>query len=199
MAVEAGQVYTAATAAVDMVMERYAPRPRVYNLATDGVQDMLEGRVDWVRAGGEACDAVIVGAPTNTHATEERQRVALALLRGGADLIGVCADRVYPSPRGMELGCGALAWMLGYAANVTPVFCGKPQRVFLDHLCARLGVEPAGCLLVGDNLEADIAMARTVGMRTILVLTGVARRDDLAAVAADASPHLVVDDLTALA
>ena len=45
-------------------------------------------------------------------------------------LVGICADRVYPSPRGIEFGSGALTMMLAYAADVTPVFTGKPERVF---------------------------------------------------------------------
>src|SRR5436190_983221 len=81
--------------------------------------------------------------PANVFATDERQRVALRILRAGrAMLVGVCDDRVYPSPRGMEFGSGALTRMLAYAANVRPIFCGKPEPVFFDELCHRLGVTP---------------------------------------------------------
>src|SRR6185436_21079891 len=131
----------------------------------------------------EPCDAVIAGAPANVFATPDRQRAALYLLRSGAKLIGICADRVYPSPRGLELGSGALSHTMAYAANVTPTFTGKPERIFFEELCRRLGVPPPRCILVGDNLESDIAGAKQFGMATILTLTGVTRAQDVPSIA----------------
>ena len=100
----------------------------------------------------------------------------MLLLRKGAALAAICADRVYPSPRGLEFGVGAMAAMLAYAVDVRPIFCGKPEKLFFNELCHRLGVRPDRCVLIGDNLESDIAGAKGVGMKTILTLTGVATR-----------------------
>jgi 4-nitrophenyl phosphatase len=204
--VDPNHVYTAAAAACDYVLARSIPsgspragsRPRVFNLSTDGVQEMLEGLVAWVQTGGEPCDAVIVGAPANPHAGEDRRRVALQLLRKGARLVGICADRVYPSTRGIEFGSGALTHYLAYAANVVPVFAGKPQPIFFNELCARLNAAPADCILIGDNLEADIAGGKAMGMKTILTLTGVTRRRDLLNAPATMIPDEVVEELTDL-
>jgi HAD superfamily hydrolase (TIGR01450 family) len=201
LALEANHIYTAAAAACDFVVEhlpKKTARPRVFNLATEGVEEMLEGRVDWVRTSDEQCDCIVVGAPANVFATADRQRTALELARGGALVLGICADRVYPSPRGMEFGAGALTKMLAYAAGVEPVFTGKPQELFFRELCRRLAVDPARCLLVGDNLESDVYGAAAVGMRTILVLTGVTRRRDLVAVPKERQPGLVVENLNEL-
>jgi HAD superfamily hydrolase (TIGR01450 family) len=202
MEVDLDRVYTAAAAAADYVVEHFKnpdrPRPRVYNLATDGVGDMLDGLVDWVQTDAEPCDAVIIGAPSNSHATPERQRLALRLLRKGAAAVGVCSDRVYPSDRGLEFGSGALTWQLCYAAAIEPIFCGKPQELFFKELCRRLGVPPDGCILIGDNLESDIFGAKSVGMRTVLTLTGVTRRSDLLTLPAEWQPDLIVEDLTEL-
>ena len=188
------QIYTAGAAAVDYVVKRF-PNPRAFNLATEGVQDMLEGRGHWVQTDSEKCDAIIIGAPANRYADFERQRIALSLMRNGALAVGVCADRIYPSPRGWEFGSGALTLMLTYAANAKPVYCGKPEKVFFAELCRRLAVPPERCILIGDNLEADIWGAKQMGMATILTLTGVARPDDLKAIAADHRPDQVIQDL----
>jgi 4-nitrophenyl phosphatase len=194
------RIYTAALASVDYVMQhmKTSPRPRVFNLATEGVAEMLEGRVDWVSTDAEPCDAVIIGAPANAFATEERQRLALRLLRKGALAVGICADRLYPSPRGLEFGSGALAHMLGYAANIEPIFCGKPRRIFFEELCHRLNVKADQCVLVGDNLESDIMGAREVGMKTILTLGGVTRRRDLLHISGNMKPDWIIEDLTEL-
>src|SRR5881394_598801 len=81
-------IYTAAAAACDYVLEQYPKDepaggqpdaattaaiiesaseggrgrlPRPFNLATESVDEMLTGMVEWVQTGTELCDAVIVG------------------------------------------------------------------------------------------------------------------------------------------
>ncbi len=200
--IDPDQVYTAAAATADYIVEKIKPRsgnkPRVFNLGSEGIADMLSDFVEWVATDAEPCDAVVIGGPLGAYVTEDRQRLALRLLRKGAAAIGICGDRVYPSPRGLEFGAGAQTWMLCYAANVEPIFCGKPQPIFYEELCHRLSVEPARCVLIGDNLESDIIGGKAVGMRTILTLTGVTRRRDLLGLAEEYQPDLIVEDLTEL-
>jgi ribonucleotide monophosphatase NagD (HAD superfamily) len=219
--VDSALIYTAAAHAADTIVEMFPrrldetsmqmkrpaemprdtrrARPRVFNLATDSIGEMLDGMVDWVTGGGEPCDCILVAAPTAGRYTQDAMRIALQLARnGGAAIVGLCADRVYPSRRGLEFGSGALAAMLAYAANREPIFCGKPQPQFFLHLCRRLNVRPEQCLLVGDNLEADIAGGRAVGMDGVLVLSGVSRRRDASLVPEGHRPVAIIDDLTQL-
>lgn len=203
VAVDPFHIYTAAAATCDYVLQQFGDpsarqAARVYNLSTEGVQEMLEGRVQWVQREDEACDAVICGVPLNLYATEERQRVALVLLRGGASLVAICADRVYPSPRGLEFGVGAMGAMMAYAANVTPTFCGKPEKIFFVELCRRLGVKPQNCVLAGDNLESDIAGGKALGMATILTLSGIATEADAERLAPQLRPDTIIADLRSL-
>lgn len=191
-------IYTAAAAACDYIVEHYKPRPRVFNLATESVQEMLDGLVDWVQTGGEPCDVVINGAPSNVYATDDRQRIALQLLRRGCGLVALCADRVYPSPRGLEFGSGSLAAMLSYAASVKPFFCGKPEKIFFLELCSRLRVQPSRCVLIGDNIESDVMGAKALGMSSILVLSGVTRRRDLQRLEQHQQPDFIIEELTEL-
>ena len=196
--IPAERIYTAAAAAADYVLEHFSHTPRIFNLATEGLHEMLDGRVRWVTEIGQPCDAVICGAPANVFATADRQRIALYLLRAGATLVGICADRVYPSPRGLELGSGALASMLAYAAGVTPLYTGKPEAIFFQELCGKLGVEPNQCILVGDNLESDIAGAKQTGRATILTLTGVTHAADVSSMPNHLRPDHIIPDLTQL-
>lgn len=199
----AGSVYTAATAACDYIRKHLprgavARKPRIYKLVSESCAQLLAGEVDWVERPDEPCDAILVASLDNPAVTPDRLFVALQLARRGAELIGLCADRVYPSTRGMEFGAGALTLMLSYAAGVTPTFCGKPDPKFFEELCQHLAVAPPGCLLIGDNLESDIVGAKRVGMRTILTLTGVSRQSEVDAAAPQQRPDLVIADLTAL-
>lgn len=196
--VDPSHIYTAAAATADYVLHEFGPRPRVFNVATEGIQEMLDGLVDWVQGGGEPCHAVVVGNPTNVYATDERLRIALQLVRKKAKILGISADRVYPSARGIEFGCGALTAMLSYASGEEAIFCGKPQRIFFENLCRRLEVQPNRCVTIGDNVEADIVGAKALGMQTILTLTGVTRRKDLRELMPHMQPDFVIEELTEL-
>jgi 4-nitrophenyl phosphatase len=200
--VDPNHIYTAAAATCDYVLERFGTDgrvPTVFNLSTEAVHDMLDGKVKWVGGESEPCDAVVCGVPLNLYATDERRRTAMIQLKKGAALVAICADRIYPSPRGLEFGVGAMAAMLSYATQVQPIYCGKPEALFFHELCRRLGAEPSRCVLVGDNLESDIAGARSVGMRTILTLTGITARQDVERLAPDRRPDAVIEDLRELA
>ena len=197
--VDPAHIYPAASAAADYVTQHFSStpsgKPRVFNLATEGIQELLDGKVHWVESEHEPCDAVICGVPLNIYATDDRQRTAMLLLRQGAALIAICADRVYPSPRGLEFGVGAMAAMLAYAADAQPIYCGKPERLFFHELCDRLKVSPARCVLIGDNPESDIAGAKAVGMKTILTLSGITTADQIPALPPFRKPDAVINDL----
>ncbi len=198
VAVDPDHIYTAAAAAADYVLENYGPQPRIFNLSTEGIHELLDQKVQWVATDAEPCHAMIVGTPTNVYATEERRRTALMLARHGAAIVGICADRVYPSIRGLEFGAGAHSWMIAYASGGTPIFVGKPKKIFFHNLCKRLNVQPERCLLIGDNLESDILGAKAVSMKTVLTLTGVTRRRDLLGAKPQWQPDFIVEDLSEL-
>jgi len=191
-------LYTASSSAVDFVLESFRPTPRVFNLATEGVREMLDGKVVWTESEHDPCDAVIIGNPACRYCTIPRMQAAMRLIRAGAACIGICADRVYPGVEGLDIGSGATTQLFAYAANVQPVFFGKPQKRFFLGLCQRLGIPPEQCVLVGDNLESDIGGAKGVGMKTILCLTGVSRRSDLDSAPPQQQPDWVVENLLEL-
>jgi ribonucleotide monophosphatase NagD (HAD superfamily) len=80
--VEPQHIYTAASATCDYILDHFGGinatgyQPKVYNLSTEGVEELLDGRVGWVQREDEPCDVVVSGVPTNLYATEERQRGA---------------------------------------------------------------------------------------------------------------------------
>jgi ribonucleotide monophosphatase NagD (HAD superfamily) len=64
-----------------------------------------------------------------------------------------------------------------------------------DAVRARLGAAADEGILVGDRPDTDGLMARRLGLRFALVLTGVTGRDDLPV---DPAPDVVGDDLAAV-
>ena len=79
----------------------------------------------------------------------------------------------------------ALAGHFAYIGIEGEVGHGKPHREAYEAALAALGVSPADCWMVGDNLEWDVAGAQAVGIRGIWLdasasglPTGVAVRAD---------------------
>ncbi len=73
---------------------------------------------------------------------------------------------------------------------------GKPNPGIVDGLALKWGLANDEILMVGDRLYTDIALGKTAGVNTALVLTGEAKRSDLADV--DHQPDWVVEDLFGL-
>lgn len=192
-------IHTAAHAMAQRIVALGATR--VFNFAGHALPTLLDA-VQWVDADDSAVDVVAVA----THMREndvgfdfDRALCALAHLRGGATLVVGCNDRVFPIAGGVEFGSGAWAALFRFAADLPAervAYCGKPQPGFFHGICKRLGVDPARCLLIGDNLEADIRGGRDAGMTTALLWSGVTRPGDLER--SDVTPDLIHDDLAAL-
>lgn len=75
---------------------------------------------------------------------------------------------------------------------------GKPSRIMLDTALAVLGLRAEDCVMVGDRLHTDIAMALDAGTDSALVLTGESTRDDVAAAAVERRPTFVLDRIDRL-
>src|SRR6478735_1437076 len=70
------------------------------------------------------------------------------------------------------------------------VNAGKPDRLMLDTAMRRIGLPAQDCIMTGDRLSTDIAMAVASGMDSALVLTGETTLPMLAA--ADIRPTWVL-------
>lgn len=200
--IPANHIYTAGQAMAEWIVERWS-KPRVYLLAPRAVREDLGSRVTLVGNADEPCDVIALADPNRGDEkplSPAQISTALAHLRRNTELAVSCADRVIPMRGGMfEFGSGSWAAMFSYAANLSPQrvhFMGKPEPAFFACICRRLGIAPERCLMVGDNLESDIIGAQAVGLKTALVLTGVAERDHLPH--HHIKPDFVFDDLVAM-
>jgi phosphoglycolate/pyridoxal phosphate phosphatase family enzyme len=113
---------------------------------------------------------------------------ALQATKGGARLIATNPDRTCPVDGGEIPDCaGMIAAVEAVSGRTVEAIVGKPSPIILGVALAALGVEAGDTAIVGDRIETDIAMGRQLGLRTILVLSGVTRGDDprIAALAPD--------------
>ncbi|WJW75400.1 TIGR01458 family HAD-type hydrolase [Thiohalobacter sp. IOR34] len=87
--------------------------------------------------------------------------------------------RYWRAPDGLRLDVAPFVVALQHASGVEPVVLGKPAAPFFATAAERLGVQPADCLMVGDDIRGDVQGAQRAGMRALLVRTGKFRPADL--------------------
>jgi NagD protein len=122
-------------------------------------------------------DYVVVGEG-RTLSFELVER-AVQLILGGAKLIATNLDPNCPTQNGTRPGCGAVVALLEKATGVKAFSVGKPSPVMMRAARKELGLEAANTIMIGDTMETDILGGVQMGYRTILVLSGSTRREDL--------------------
>ena len=105
---------------------------------------------------------------------------AIRLVAAGAHFIATNPDPSGPSEGGMVPACGAMAALVETASGVSPFFVGKPNPLMMRTALNYLDVHSEDTVMVGDRMETDIIAGVESGMETILVLTGVTGREDVA-------------------
>ena len=97
---------------------------------------------------------------------------AFRAVRDGAELLATQVNRVAVRDDGEHLDTGGWVRLLEYATGATARVLGKPSPEFFTAPLEALGRAPGTALVVGDDLEADIAGGSAVGAVTVLVRTG---------------------------
>jgi 4-nitrophenyl phosphatase len=192
VAAEEGQVVTSALCAAAL-LQRWRLAGRVLVVGGEGLREAIR-EAGLEPADGPEAEAVVVGLDVDL--TYARLRAACAAIRRGARFVATNLDPVLPVEGELWPGAGALVAAIRTATGREPVVVGKPEAYPFEMALERLGTRPEDTLMVGDQIATDVVGAQRVGMRTALVLTGVATRDDLGR--EQVQPDLVVADLAEL-
>jgi ribonucleotide monophosphatase NagD (HAD superfamily) len=75
---------------------------------------------------------------------------------------------------------------------------GKPSAAFFREVTDSLALPPAECLMIGDDVEADVCGAYAAGLQAALVQTGKYRSTDLERLPPDAPLLASIGSLGAL-
>ena len=123
-------------------------------------------------------DYVVVGE-SRTYSLETVEK-AVKLVLGGARLVGTNPDLSGPVEDAIVPGCGALIAPVELATGRKAYFIGKPNPLMMRHAVRRLGVPREETAIVGDRMDTDIVAGMETEVETVLVLSGVTARRDLA-------------------
>ena len=123
-------------------------------------------------------DYVIVGE-TRTYNFEQIEH-AVRLVLKGAKLIGTNSDITFPGEDGIAPACKALVAPIELATGRKAYFIGKPNPLMMRHAIKKIRCRREETLIIGDRMDTDIIAGIESEIETVLVLTGVTRKEDLA-------------------
>jgi 4-nitrophenyl phosphatase len=198
--VPADKIVTSSEATAAYLLREHPAGATVYPVGERGLRDALSAaghrllELDGSGSPQATADAVVVGL--NREVCYPHLARATLLIRSGARFIGTNADLTLPTEAGLLPGAGSLLAFLSAATGVEPIIVGKPQPILFEQALSRVGGTTADTVMVGDRLATDIVGAHALGMRTILLLSGVSGLADLAG--SPVQPDWVFGDLKEL-
>ena len=142
-------------------------------------------------------DVVVVGI--DQQLTYGKLAVAAIAIRAGAAFIATNRDPALPTERSLRPGAGSIVAALETTTGVTPVSIGKPAPEIMEEAARLVGIPASDAIMIGDGLGTDIAAAKAVGARSILMLTGITTRSQLVGLPAAQQPDEVAEDAAELA
>jgi NagD protein len=104
---------------------------------------------------------------------------AIRLVAQGAHFIATNPDPTGPTEHGIVPACGAMAALIEKASGRSPFFVGKPNPFMMRSALNHLGVHSENTVMIGDRMDTDVVAGIESGMETVLVLSGVTRREQI--------------------
>lgn len=123
-------------------------------------------------------DYVVVGE-TRSYNYEKIEH-AVRLVRNGAKLIGTNPDMTGPSEKGIVPATRALIAPIELATGKSAYFIGKPNPLMMRTAIKLLDCDPENTVIIGDRMDTDIIAGIESGIDTVLVLSGVTSKEDMA-------------------
>lgn len=167
--IQNGELYTAPRATATYLQQHnLSPYALVHPAIVDEFSSLAQAPPNCVVL-GDARDGL----------TYEAMNRAFQLCQQGSPLIGIGLNRYFNGAHGLMLDAGGFIKGLAWAANIEPIIIGKPSPRFYQQIVNSTGLTAQQCLMVGDDVAADVMGAIDAGLQACLVQTGKFRANDL--------------------
>ncbi|MGY1620730.1 HAD-IIA family hydrolase [Geodermatophilus sp. SYSU D00965] len=183
---------TAGSAAADHVAAHH-PGARVLALGSEGLTVPLsDAGIALADPGSGPADVVVVGAAEG-YTAAQLNAACLAVDAGAPLYVTVMTPWFHGGVGKSVAASSAIAAAISWVTGVVPEVTGKPSAALAERLLARFG-DTADLMVVGDH-AAEIELARAMGARGVLVLSGATTADGAEALPPDTAPDLVFPDI----
>jgi NagD protein len=169
-----GSIWTSALATAQFLDDQ-RPGGSAYVIGESGLTTALHD-VGYVLTERDP-DYVVLGE-TRTYSFESITR-AIRLVESGARFIATNPDATGPSTEGSLPATGSVAALISRATGVQPYFVGKPNPLMMRTALNRVDAHSESTVMIGDRMDTDVVSGLEAGLRTILVLTGSTRPDQV--------------------
>lgn len=69
--------------------------------------------------------------------------------------------------------------MITAATGIQPYYIGKPNPLMMRTALNRIGAHSETSIMIGDRMDTDVKSGLEAGMRSVLVLTGSTREEEI--------------------
>ena len=173
-------------------LQKHFPGKRLYVCGTQSLKNELETEGFPVTEVLEDVEVIVMGFDTELTFKKLDDVSKLLSTRPDIPYIATHPDLVCPTEYGSVPDCGSVCEMIFNATGKRPVVIGKPSALMPELAMERMGYSKEETAVIGDRLNTDIKSGLNAGITTMLVLSGEATKETLAA-SAD-KPHLVLED-----
>ena len=176
-------------------LSKESPGAFLYVVGEEGLREELYQReMNLVEVPPYQVDGVVVGMDRQFNF--KKMSNAMRCILNGASFYGTNPDPSFPTEDGLMPGCGAILASIEVSSGVKPRIFGKPYPESLQFLLEISGFEKEKTVMIGDRLDTDIKLAKDFGLFSILVLTGVSKKEDVDRFSVQ--PDMVVENLGVL-
>jgi 4-nitrophenyl phosphatase len=169
------KVFTSGEATA-LYLEKAHPNARIYLVSTRALEEefVLHG----FQLTEDDPDLVVLGFDTTI--TYQKFWKLCDYVRAGLPYIATHPDFNCPTETGFMPDIGAMiAFVKASTGREPDLIVGKPNRMIVDTLANKLNLSISEMAMVGDRLYTDIALGKTSGITTCLVLSGETSQGDL--------------------
>lgn len=185
---EEEQVFTTSQATANYI-HNLKKDASVYVIGEEGIRTAISEK--GLTFAEEQAEFVVAGIDRSI--SYEKLAIGCLAVRNGATFISTNGDIAIPTERGLLPGNGSLTSVITVSTQVQPIFIGKPESIIMEQALKVLGTNKEDTLMVGDNYDTDIMAGINAGLDTLLVHTGVTKKEHLSGY--EVQPTYVVDSL----
>src|SRR3984893_5018137 len=172
--VPAEAIFTSALATAQFLHDQ-RPGGRAYAIGESGLTTALHD-IGYILTDQEP-EYVVLGETTSY--SFDRITRAIRFVNDGARFIATNPDVMGPGEGGIVPATGAVAALISSVTGITAYFVGKPNPLMMRTALRTLNAHSENSAIIGDRMDTDIVAGLESGLRTILVLTGVTKREQV--------------------
>ncbi len=167
-------IYTSAMATAQFLRSQ-RPNSTAYVIGESGLTEAIHN-IGYIITDHDP-EYVILGETHSYNLTEVTK--AIRLVAAGARFVATNPDPVGPAEGGIVPACGAMVALVEKATGKEALIAGKPNPLMMRNALNYLGVHSETTVMIGDNMMTDIISGVEAGLETILVLSGVTKREQV--------------------